>query len=307
MGSLAKSLLVPIVLIAAFAVANPVRAAELEWQGTLSIDIGDFPGGISWTGTGVATVNGSAGGAALETLRLGALPFPASFPSGTGPGVGSRHFSVETLPQFGIASYGYARAIIFTPDAGFAGGTLTGFSGGGSLGGIPVGNISIFGGNAVSRFNLTQNDGATGFGVGGSFVTTHVYCAGNCDWTYPPVPVWWNAVWVSVAGAPWTLGTVTVVNPTTGTAGSATGMATGFMHGPLSNTTTVAQTGGLLQIVTPMSVQLGRSNGLDYRDEGSIGYIGKLTLRFIPEPGQLLLLGTGVLALVVMGWRRHRP
>jgi len=123
----------------------------------------------------------------------------------------------------------------------------------------------------------------------------------------PHFAVWWNAVWVSVAGAPWTLGTVTVVNPTTGTAGSATGMATGFMHGPLSNTTTVAQTGGLLQIVTPMSVQLGRSNGLDYRDEGSIGYIGKLTLRFIPEPGQLLLLGTGVLALVVMGWRRHRP
>lgn len=99
---------------------------------------------------------------------------------------------------------------------------------------------------------------------------------------------------------------MTVVNPTTGTAGSATGMANGFMHGPLSNTTTVAQTGGLLQIVTPMQVQFGRSYGSDFSNEGSIGYIGKLTLRFIPEPEQLLLLGSGVVGLVVMGWRRRR-
>jgi hypothetical protein len=66
-------------------------------------------------------------------------------------------------------------------------------------------------------------------------------------------------------------------------------------------------TGGLLQIVTPIQVQFGRSHSASYHDEGSIGYFGKLRLHFIPEPGRLLLLGSGALGLVVMGWRQRRP
>jgi len=285
-----RSLLLPLLLIAAVAPASPSRASELDWEGTLAVDVGDFPGGVAWTGTGVATVNVSAGGSALETLRVDPLPFPT-----TGGGYGELTFVVPTHPLVA----GPFKTMAGFGDPGFAGGTLAGFSGGGPLGGVPVGGIAV-GSGQPDAFNFTRNEGRTGFGVGGSHITTRRVCA-PCPTTDP---TWWmfTPVRLSIYGAPWTLGTVTVDNSaTTNSFGPVFATTRGFLHGPASNTSTAALAGALLQLVTPMQVPM-----ISVYHYGSIGYFGKLTLRFIPEPGSLLLVGSGVVGLALMGWRRAR-
>jgi hypothetical protein len=282
-----RSLLLPLLLIAAVAPASPSRASELDWEGTLAVDVGDFPGGVAWTGTGVATVNDSAGGSALETLRVDPLPFP------TTGGYGELTFVVPTHPLVA----GPFKTMAGFSDAGFAGGTLAGFSGGGPLGGVPVGGIWV-GSGQPDCFHFTRNEGRTGFGVGGSHISTRRVCA-PCP-TPDPTPLMFTPVRLSIYGAPWTLGTVTVDNSGHGF-GPVFATTHGFLHGPASNTSTAALAGAVLQLVTPMQVRMD-----SVYNSGSIGYFGKLTLRFLPEPKSLLLVGSGVVGLALMGWRRAR-
>jgi hypothetical protein len=96
---------------------------------------------------------------------------------------------------------------------------------------------------------------------------------------------------VSVFGAPWTSGTAMV-----GAFGFNQTL-TGFAHGPASGTSSTAQPGGTLQLVTPISIttNLGADN--------LIFAFGILTLRFVPEPGTALLVGAGALLLGAIGRR----
>ena len=61
-----------------------------------------------------------------------------------------------------------------------------------------------------------------------------------------------GAVLVTVTGAPWTTGirTIPILSP-----GAIT--RSGFVHGPLSNTSTAAAAGGALQLATPIFIQSG--------------------------------------------------
>jgi hypothetical protein len=96
---------------------------------------------------------------------------------------------------------------------------------------------------------------------------------------------------LTVVGAPWTSGT--------GTVGTITQM--GFAHGPLSNTSSTAQDGGVVRLVTPVfvSTNIGASAVLPV--------FGILTLTFgAPEPGQLALGSGAIAALIAMGVRRRR-
>jgi hypothetical protein len=103
---------------------------------------------------------------------------------------------------------------------------------------------------------------------------------------------------VSLEGAPWTVRTVSVSNRT---ASSGITMFTlaGFAHGPLSLTSSAATPGGVVQFVTANQVT---ATGIPRND--ITGQIILHRLHFIPEPGLLLLLGSGALGMAMLGWRR---
>jgi hypothetical protein len=100
-----------------------------------------------------------------------------------------------------------------------------------------------------------------------------------------------GAVNVTVVGAPWT----------TGTAAIGTITARGFARGPGSGTSSTLQPSGSIRLVTPIyiSTNIGAS--------AVVPAFGVLTLHFVPEPGTLLLVGGGLLALLGAGSRRRSP
>jgi len=95
---------------------------------------------------------------------------------------------------------------------------------------------------------------------------------------------------VTVIGAPWTAGTAAV--------GTLTAM--GFQHGPASLTSSTASPSGAVRLVTPIfvSTNIGAS--------AVVPTFGVLDLHFVPEPTTLLLLGSGVAGLVMLGRSRSR-
>jgi hypothetical protein len=95
-----------------------------------------------------------------------------------------------------------------------------------------------------------------------------------------------GAVSVTVMGAPWTTGTASVPLPI------ATYTAKGFAHGPLSGTTSTAEPGGVLQLVTPVRI------GTSIPGDGQfIAMFGVLTLTVVPEPEVGVLLASGMLLI----------
>ena len=95
---------------------------------------------------------------------------------------------------------------------------------------------------------------------------------------------------MTVVGAPWT----------TGTAFAGTLSAMGFAHGPASLTSSTAQISGSVRLVTPIFISTNIAGS------SVIPAFGFLTLHFVPEPGTLVLLGSGIAGLVAFGRRRAR-
>jgi hypothetical protein len=95
----------------------------------------------------------------------------------------------------------------------------------------------------------------------------------------------------------WTIKTVTMAS------GAGTATAKGFQHGPASASSTVAlgtaANAGVIQLVSP-----GVVTGLAPLNPTAL----PATLRFklVPEPGLLLLLGSGVVGLTLLGRSRMR-
>jgi hypothetical protein len=248
-----------LVLLALLGAAPAARAAEMRWEGTLGFDF-LAPGlpPLVLTGTGVATLATSAGGSHLTALRLaggiqGQTLAPVSDPEVTGADglVGLR----------ASASLGSASLAPFGP------GPLTRST-------LPVRGML-----AVCLFDpaclpggflpLPLGDGSAGVGVGGS----------------------WSVGRVSIAGAPWTLGTA-LLSVTSGGGATLAVPATGWVHGALSFTSSTALAGGALSLVTPIHVD---------SDAGlPLAGFGRLTLRFVPEPDRLLVVGAGAAALAAL-------
>jgi len=111
---------------------------------------------------------------------------------------------------------------------------------------------------------------------------------------------------ISMKGAPWTVKTVTAFDQITTTIG--TNKTTipitfkGFAHGPESMTTSTAALSGVVQMVTPVQIVTNLSLGSSAKLGGSVS----LLIHFIPEPGLLMLLGSGVVGLAFLGSRRMR-
>lgn len=94
---------------------------------------------------------------------------------------------------------------------------------------------------------------------------------------------------LTVFGAPWTTGQVAI--------GTIT--RRGGARGPLSATSSTAQSGGEIQLVTPVhiSTNIGAS--------AVVPIFATLTLRFVPEPATLALLALGIGALATAGRRKR--
>jgi hypothetical protein len=139
-------------------------------------------------------------------------------------------------------------------------------------------------GNLPLDVGATVNGVAVGGGVGGILTIGQL-----------------GMIRISIVGAPYTVKTITAFNRTNNGA-IDTFTEKGFAHGPLSNTSSTGQTSGVLQVVTTNHVT---TQGVPGNADIS-GQFARILVHFIPEPGLLLLLGSGAVGLALLGRKRAR-
>ena len=267
-----------VALVATGLLAGTAQAAPLKWQGTSVVRLGTSAPTII-TGTGVATVNASSGFGHLNQIRLaGGLSGSGIVPV-TDP---------ETTATNGIVAIGFV--------APGGTGTLGGISGGGELSPntLPIPGfamVCLIDPTCPPELTLqlpflehTTASDTVGFGIGGLITV-----GGG------------GAIRISVVANPWTLGQATALDQTDNLA-IITRSLTGFAHGPASLTSSTAAPSGVVQFVTPLQVSTNLTGG----SSAVISLLGKIRLHFVPEPGLMLLIGSGVVALVLLGRSRYR-
>ncbi len=115
----------------------------------------------------------------------------------------------------------------------------------------------------------------------------------------------YGGIRMSLQWGPWTIKTHTVIDQITTPGGSRIFIEIpnkGWAHAPVSTTTSTAQPSGVVQLVTPNQVQ----TNLPLGSNDEVGSSAMLRIHFIPEPGLLVLLGSGVAGLAILGRGRAR-
>jgi len=271
-------------LVACLAIgaAGSARAATLDFTGTLAINIFGLRSYLMappWVGPPIYLTVPGAGSAQLTddgSLHLLSL----NLPSGA--------FGPSTVTS-NTGWYTDIDVLGFTLAQNLSG-SFAGISGGppgrGPMGLSGTAKLCFFSSlcspNSIVRLPLTPTAGGAGFGIGGTA-------------TFP------GNVRITMAHAPWTIGqpTMTLHTPNSNLETPWIPLPGGFAHGPGSLTSSTAQPGGALQLVTVSKVYTSLLGGWP-----EAPLIGVLTLHFVPEPGTLLLLGSGVAALALFGRRR---
>jgi len=278
----------------ALGTAGVASAEVMNFSGTARVSLGDYPEGV-FTGGGVATINGSSGGVAahLSTLRLAASRGQIE---GTFTRIVTDPDSVSSSVQMVV--FDGVRLMTGTW-GGISGGAASTTTGGGIL---PVGGTvkicllttacTIFLPIPLSQpttVNGVPGTDIKGVGVGG------LITAGD-----------YGGILISLRAAPWTIKTAMVLDQITPTGGPprilTTWVAKGWAHAPVSTTTSTAQPSGMVQLVTPNQV----ATNIPIGSSDKMGSFVILVIRFIPEPGLLLLLGSGVVGLALVGRKRMR-
>jgi hypothetical protein len=275
--------LLSIITVGALAVfmAGSASAVVKDFEGTLWLDIGTLPSLVQ-TGVGVATVVPGGNGDHLTAIGLdggitGSDAVAVTDPLVTAGGL----ISLRMYATLGGASGEPA--------------VLSNISVGSSLSGTltVMGHVALcMAANCAVPLNITFQETLNGekIGVGiGGLLTLGGYVG----------------VRVSVEQAPWTIHARTAwtyIDETTGQGAQATRtlMQTGFRHGPSSNTSTTALKSGVISFINPM---VALTEGIAGNSQ-HMGLFSRLTIHFIPEPGMILLLGSGIAGLVILG--RHR-
>ena len=281
--------------------AGTAGAAVVDWSGTFTVTIGDFPRD-AWVGNGagVATVNGSAGGDHLNTLQL---PGGGITVTGTVPQTDPENATLITLRLDPSQPLKLPK------------GTLAPISGGGPLTLNTLTGATLSPNNARFQqcilfpgcgsylpvpvaFPTTGPPFTRGLGIGGT-ATVNTFSKGP-------------GLKISLAFNPWTLGAVQMVDVSTTYVSvpstfephnvtNATVTVQGFKHGPASNTSSTAANSGVIQWVSPSRVLTSVDP-----PSSKLAVYGVLKLHFVPEPGMLLLLASGVGGLVLLGRSRMR-
>ncbi len=273
-----SSLAITAVLLSGLATSS--KASVVEWAGTLDVGLGNI-GTLITTGTGLATINGSGTSNHISTLHFGPNQISGNI---TIPLTDPDNATLITLigEDVTLPVSGDIKGISGGPPV--SDGTML-------LGGRFKVCLLFPGCGAYLPFPFVNNALTAGLGLGGK-VTVNTFSNGS-------------GLKVSMAFAPWTLGlasmkSVSTVTPNGGTNTNATVTEMGFAHGPNSGSSTAAL-GGVLQLVSPVRVDTTQDP-----PNRRLAAPGILTLHFIPEPGMLLLLGTGVGGLLLLGRQRMR-
>jgi cysteine-rich repeat protein len=128
----------------------------------------------------------------------------------------------------------------------------------------------------------------------GAFIPLPLSGVGLTTTTTFVTPIQTNET-VQQAFGPWTASKVTLSSAITPTVTAA-----GFAHGPLSNSVTLALTGGVLQMVSPTQVTTS------FAGISSMALVNRWTLEFLPEPTTGLSFGAGAVLVALLGRRRMR-
>ncbi len=264
-----KLLVLASCLVLILGLVGEASAAVIEWVGTGTTKLGAGRP-AKQTGAGVATINGSGGGIHITTLRMGG-------------GIGGTNTAPATDPDV----TGTVKTIITALTIGS--GTFAPVSGGGDLtqNTLPIvgtGKICVFFTGCGNFIPLPLQQGSNGVGIGG------LITAGGA-----------GPLRVSLLNNPWTLGTGAQINQTDN-AGFTTKTIAGFVHDPSSGTSSTAQASGVVQLITPVQVvTIGFPGQVE-----KLSLFGTIRLHFTPEPGLMLLLGSGVVGLALLGRSRFK-
>jgi hypothetical protein len=253
-------------------VAGTAGAKTLGWHGTMDVAFAAFKS-LRFEGSGVATVNNSTGGNHLNILRLaggitGSGTVPVTDPETTA--------TIKTI-EIGVT---------------LGTGTLSGISGAPPLN--PPAKLPVPGSSRICLLvpgcgtfiglNNTTNNGNTGLGIGG------VLTIGR-----------FGSVRISLVGGAWTLGTTAGVTQTH-EGNFKTKTLAGWVHGAASSNSSTAANSGVIQLIAPQQVTVSGVAG----NSTAATLFTRMTLHFIPEPGLLLLIGSGVVGLGLLGHSRMK-
>jgi hypothetical protein len=254
-------------------VAGTARAATLDFTGTLSLRSAIYLPPFVIPGAGTAQVTDDGSFHLLSLLLPGGIFGPINM----------------SLP---LTSGGTAPDSLWLTLTGNLSGSFGGISGGppggGSMGLQGIAKLCFFQPgtcNAGIFVPLTPVGGA-GFGIGGTRTVT-----GGIG----------GVIGLTLQDAPWTIGQPVTTIHTPNSTISTPALPGGFAHGPASFTSSTAQPSGVLQLVTVSKVFTSLTSALP-----DFPMVGVLTLHFVPEPGTLLLVGSGVVGVAIFG-RKKRP
>jgi len=271
----AGALVIALVIGLVIGAAGRAEARLLGFHGTLSLQVGPLAE-IRVIGSGTAILNQSTGGLGghLDTIRL-ATP---NLIAGT----------VKSVPITGVPLL-----VSLAGTVALGTGVLAPISGGTGVltqNVLPVAGtvrLCLLFAGCPSFLPIPLTVGGTrGVGIGG-LVTINTFGAGGIK--------------ISLFHAPWTVKTAFITGvPTPGGSTTTLSSVVGFAHGPASGTSSTQNVGGVIQLVAPTLVLSSNA------DLNGIPIFSVLTLRFVPEPGTLVLFGMGIAGLGVAFRRRSQ-